>query len=380
MKSTKWIKIFFGLSLLGILFMGGVNYIVDPYGIYKTNIFLNKPEQDKNIRLAKVVKVEELKPVSISLGTSRTEYGYDPNHEYFSKPSYNLAVSAASLYENRLYLEHAIKQGNLKEVILVADWIMFNTKFMTKSYDFEDSFNIENIYKQLFSVDLFRSSLNTIIKQKVKSFYLENGQRDWYFNQENIDKQGGHLKVMNKDEEKYYQKSDFKYNSNIYQDTKKDSFEDFRKILELCYKNSIKLDIIFGPSHIRQWEAFDYYQDIETWYKWKKDVVLFVEKIAKEQEKNPYRIMDFSIYHELTAETVPTNPKEKMKYHWEASHYKKELGDIVLDRLLDISPYKDFGVELNIQNIDNHIQNLREDRVKFIDTEAYRKEVFISKP
>ena len=380
MKSTKWIKIFFGLSLFVVLFVGGVNYIVDPYGIYKTNIFQNKPEQDKNIRLAKVVKVEEFKPFSISLGTSRTEYGYDPNHEYFSKQSYNLAVSAASLYENRLYLEHAIKQGNLKEVILVADWIMFNTKFMTKSYDFEDSFNIENIYKQLFSVDLFRSSLNTIIKQKVKSSYLENGQRDWYFNQENIDKQGGHLKVMNKDEESYYKKSTYKINSNIYQDTKKDSLEDFRKILELCYQNNIKLDIVFGPSHIRQWEAYDYYQDIETWYKWKKDVVLFVEKIADEQEKTPYRIMDFSVYHELTAETVPTNPKEKMKYHWEASHYKKELGDIVLDRLLDISPYKDFGVELNIQNIDNHIQNLREDRVKFIDTEAYRKEVFISKP
>ena len=185
---------------------------------------------------------------------------------------------------------------------------------------------------------------------------------------------------MNKDEESYYKKSDFKYNSNIYQDTKESSFDDFRKILELCYQNNIKLDIVFGPSHIRQWEAYDYYQDIETWYKWKKDVVLFVEKIADEQEKTPYRIMDFSVYHELTAETVPTNPKEKMKYHWEASHYKKELGDIVLDRLLDISPYKNFGVELNSENIDNHIQNLREDRVEFIDTEAYRKEVFISKP
>lgn len=380
MKSTKWIKIFFGLSFFVAILIGGVNYIVDPYGIYKTNIFLNKPEQDKNIRLAKVVKVEEFKPVSISLGTSRTEYGYDPNHQYFSKPSYNLAVSAASLYENRLYLEHAIKQGNLKEVILVADWRMFNDPKMTKSNDFEDFFNTKNIYKQLFSVDLFKSSLNTIIKQKVKSSYLENGQRDWYFNQENIDKQGGHLKVMNKDEKDYYRNSNYKFNSNIYQDTQKSSFEDFRKILELCYKNSIKLDIIFGPSHIRQWEAYDYYQDIETWYKWKKDVILFVEKIGKEQEKNPYRIMDFSIYHELTAETVPTNPKEKMKYHWEASHYKKELGDIVLDRLLDISPYKDFGVELNSENIDFHIQNLREDRVKFIDTEAYRKEVFISKP
>ena len=380
MSSKKFLKIVLGLSFFVAILIGGVNYIVDPYGIYKTNIFQNKPEQDKNIRLAKVVKVEEFKPFSISLGSSRTEYGYDPNHEYFSKPSYNLAVSGASLYENRLYLEHAIKQGNLKEVILVADWRMFNDPKMRKLDDFENSFNVENIYKQLFSVDLFISSFKTIINQKSKSSYLENGQRDWYFNQENIDKQGGHLKVMNKDEESYYKKSTYKINSNIYQDTKKSSFEDFRKILELCYQNNIKLDIVFGPSHIRQWEAYDYYQDIETWYKWKKDVVLFVEKIADEQEKTPYRIMDFSVYHELTAETVPTNPKEKMKYHWEASHYKKELGDIVLDRLLDISPYKDFGVELNIQNIDNHIQNLREDRVKFIDTEAYRKEVFISKP
>ena len=144
------------------------------------------------------------------------------------------------------------------------------------------------------------------------------------------------------------------------------------------YSNSKKKILIIAESHFYPDE--DFYKNIETWYKWKKDVVLFVEKIADEQEKTPYRIMDFSVYHELTAETVPTNPKEKMKYHWEASHYKKELGDIVLDRLLNISPYKDFGVELNIQNIDNHIQNLREDRVKFIDTEAYRKEVFSSKP
>jgi hypothetical protein len=86
--------------------------------------------------------------------------------------------------------------------------------------------------------------------------------------------------------------------------------------------------------------------------------------------------MDFSIYHELTAETVPNNPKEEMKYHWEASHYKKELGDILLDRLLNISPYKDFGVELNSENIDSHIQKLRDDRIKFINIDYYRKEVF----
>ena len=34
MKSTKWIKIFFGLSLIGVLFLGGVNYIVDPLWMF----------------------------------------------------------------------------------------------------------------------------------------------------------------------------------------------------------------------------------------------------------------------------------------------------------------------------------------------------------
>lgn len=34
MKSTKWIKIFFGLSLIGVLFVGGVNYIVDPLWMF----------------------------------------------------------------------------------------------------------------------------------------------------------------------------------------------------------------------------------------------------------------------------------------------------------------------------------------------------------
>ena len=36
--------------------------------------------------------------------------------------------------------------------------------------DFENSFNVENIYKQLFSVDLFISSFKTIINQKKELF------------------------------------------------------------------------------------------------------------------------------------------------------------------------------------------------------------------
>ena len=187
---------------------------------------------------------------------------------------------------------------------------------------------------------------------------------------------GGHLKVMNSEESYYYQSFN---KNNTYKSTNKNSFEDFEEIVRLCYKNGITLDIIFGPSHIRQWESFDYHIGIDVFYKWKKDVVLTVDKIAKEENTTPYRIMDFSVYHELTAEKVPEDPAIEMKYHFEGSHYKEVLANIVLDRLLDKSPYKDFGIELNVKNIDSHLENLRNDRAKYIDTDSYRKNVINEK-
>lgn len=65
--------------------------------------------------------------------------------------------------------------------------------------------------------------------------------------------------------------------------------------------------------------------------------------------------MDFSVYHPFTAEKVPTDKNTKMKYYWESSHYKNELGLIVLDRLVGDSKYEDFGMELNLDNIDTYL-------------------------
>ncbi|MFY4765238.1 hypothetical protein ACOTWG_11125, partial [Aliarcobacter butzleri] len=76
---------------------------------------------------------------------------------------------------------------------------------------------------------------------------------------------------------------------------KKSSFDDFRDILKVCYENNIKLDIVFGPSHIRQWEAFDYYLGIKNFYEWKKNVVKVVDDESKKYEKEPFRVVDFSI-------------------------------------------------------------------------------------
>ncbi len=370
-KNKLWIKILVSSIISIVLLICLVNFVVDPYNLYKMDFYPNKPKQTGQMRLIKLLEIKEKIPVSIVLGTSRADMAIDPTHQYFQQPSYNLSNSGATVYEAKYYVKEAVKLG-VKNILLVADWRMFNDT-MKKTDDFESYFDNLNIYKYLLSYKSFKDSIYTIKNQNLNNFYFSNGLMNDSHMWNSISSQGGHFSVMKKDEKSYYKS----YSSNNkYRDTKKNSFIDFIKILRICYENKINLEIIFGPSHIRQWEAFSYYHDINIWYKWKKDVVLAVNQVAKEKNKNPFRVFDFSVYHDFTAEKVPTDPQVTMKYHWESSHYKKELANIVLDRLLGISPYKDFGVELNIQNIDNYIQKLKDDRVNFIDTKAYRHEIF----
>ena len=374
MSGKKWIKIVLVLSVFFGGFIGSFNYIIDPYGLYNTKYFnFDKIKQSNKMRLIKAIKTKEIKPTSICLGTSRTQYGYDPNHKYFTKSSYNLATSSSSMYENLLNFKYALEQGNLKKVLLVVDYRMFNEPNQKDNQDFEIYFENKSIYSLLFSIDVLKDSLLTIKGGDNTSIYLDNGQREHNHNWKSILKNGGHLATMKKGEKNYYKDYTINY---TYKDTKKKSFPDFEEIVKLCYKNNIELDIIFGPSHIRQWEALNYYLGYDKWLQWKKDVVLSVNKIANQQNKKQFRIMDFSVYHKLTAEKVPTEKNTKMKYHWESSHYKNELGLIVLDILVGDSKFKDFGVKLNLENIDEHLKQQEIKRHKYIDIEKYQIEIF----
>jgi len=52
-----------------------------------------------------------------------------------------------------------------------------------------------------------------------------------------------------------------------------------------------------------------------------------------------------------------------MRWYWETVHYKRELGDLILDRMLRnvrSSEWPDFGMRLEPDNIEAHLAALRE--------------------
>ena len=121
MSGKKWLKIWFIFLTTTIPLVVIFNYLVDPYGIYDSNI-INKPKirQEAKIRLAKAANIQEMKPVSVCLGISRADAAYDVSHPYFPKPSHNVAIAGGTMYENRLYFESLLKNGNLKKSFTCA--------------------------------------------------------------------------------------------------------------------------------------------------------------------------------------------------------------------------------------------------------------------
>jgi len=362
MTYSKWIRVFVVISALLLLPVMAINFLVDPYGIYGVTLFkFDKIKQSEKMRLVKAIRVQEIKPKSVVIGTSRAQFGFDPNHEYFTKPSYNLGVPACSVYESKLYLQWAVHQKNLEQVLLVLDYRMFNDKMKAQN-NFENFFT-SNRYEYLPSYTTFMDSLKTIKGASLYHQCLPNGQFEHSHNWNFILQEGGHFVGMPVKEAKYYRNfsTDFSY-----YDTHRSAFKDFDEIIDLCYKKNIKLEIIFGPSHVRQWEALDKYAGYGNWLKWKKMVVSRVAKSAEENKKTSFRVWDFAIYNEITTEKIPKNKDTAMQYYWDSGHYKNELGLIVLNILTGKKTDHNLSVELNMENIDTHLNRLQQHRLEYL--------------
>ena len=65
---------------------------------------------------------------------------------------------------------------------------------------------------------------------------------------------------------------------------------------------------------------------------WKAEIIASVDKYAKAGMK--VELIDFSGFSAETSEPIPVRgDKTHLAYYWEAGHFKKELGDRMLDRI-----------------------------------------------
>ncbi|MCT7982832.1 hypothetical protein NG796_05945 [Laspinema sp. A4] len=349
------------LTAIFLAMIAGFNGFFDPYEVLGTPTIkrLNqvKREKDIQVRLFKTVAVNKIEAKSLFLGSSRTEFGLDTHHPALrhQQPGYNLAITGGNMYEVRRYFDHAIAtQPEVKEIVLGLDFFMFN-QIRQNTPDFKEH-RLET--RELFGGDVFEillskqaliSSLktfkNSFLRPNNPGFFYADGRRhpdstieQVYFNQGVIPRFRMVLR-------------DFLVRPDLYgiYELSPDYLEDLQAIITTSQQRGIRLHLFISPSHAMQWEAIRVAGLWSEFENWKRAIV------------NLSPIWDFSGYNSMTTEAI-ANP---MQYYIESSHYRKELGDLVLNRILDYQPEtvpSDFGLLLTLTNLETHLEQIRRDR------------------
>jgi len=361
-------QIFIAILIL-ILLIIAFTWVVDPFDIFdspKISHFNdNKPKVGRHSRIHKAIVVQKIKPKILFLGTSRTEEGMDPNNQNFATILvYNCAISAGLPIEYEYYANEAIKNG-AKHIIIGADFFAFYSKDLLHAGFDKEVFNGSVPLKYFLSLDAFESSIKTVGSKKLTE-YLETGRVNPILLQADLNDMGGYRKSFQVNEKKYF----LSHYGNIFSKTQTAHWKAFERILDKAYQNNVKVTVFISPSHARQWEVLDLAQGYKIFEDFKRRVITINEKEAFKNEKQPFVVWDFTGYHQLTSVTVPDDPKAKMQWYWDSSHYTKELGDIILDRMFDGNfsggqSYPGFGAKITTQNVEAHSKKLRSERAKW---------------
>lgn len=349
------------LSLIMILV-----WVVDPFDIFNSpkisHFNENKPKVGRHSRVHKACVLQESKPKIIFMGSSRTEYGIDPDNRNFgTERVYNCAISAGVPVEYEYYADLAMKNG-VEHIIIGTDLFAFYSKDLLHAGFDTEVFNGPIPLRYFLSMDAFQSALKTIGSSKSTSF-LKTGQADSRVLQEELDDVGSYRQSF-LNNEKHYVSGNY---GGGFSKTKAEHWEAFERILDKAHRRNVKVTLFISPSHARQWEALSLAQGEEIFEEFKRKLVSVNEKTALRNKKHPFELWDFTGYGILTAENVPVDSSGTMKWYWDSSHYKKELGDIVLDRMFEGNfsggeKYPDFGVKLTEKTVEDHLKRLRADR------------------
>jgi hypothetical protein len=354
----------------------------------------------------KVAAIEAIQPTGLILGSSRANRALDPTHpSWRAKVVYNLAVPGGNIFETRRFLEHAHGSRPLEQVVLAADFFMFNA-LRADAPDFNNDrlrggpylkymqSRMQETISTLLSFDALSDSVGTIWRQRDPcgpALWLYLTRADGFTGvrtcaRYDVHKIFTHIipafvrpQATLDGETIFYRPYSFENPVNHLR-----SFEEYSKMVQLAYAHGIDLRIVILPVHAWQLEVIWAEGLWPSYERWKRELLAVTSRRA--EGRSPFRVWDFTAYNPMTIEDVPFPGQSGIPMRWfvDPSHPTREFGDRVLDIVLaedgtakSSNPHRQPGVLLTAQTIDDHLAAIRQDRrVYAIQNEVRLNELY----
>lgn len=141
-------------------------------------------------------------------------------------------------------------------------------------------------------------------------------------------------------------------------------------VLVPAYKE--ELEVVISPEHAHQLEISAAIGEWATIENAKRALVeLLADDAAHHVDAAPIPLWDFSGYSSITTESFPEpGSRAEMRFYWDSSHFKDNVGDFILDRLFGVTDPRravpaDFGVPLTADTIETALARVREDQLAY---------------
>lgn len=359
------------ISIFLILFsLAGINYFLDPYGIYNNKWIIKgwndkKPLINTHTRIHKTQKVYLKEYECIFLGTSRVEASmvFNSDDSFIKKycsSYYNAALGSSNIVEMYYMLNLILNHHKPKKIFYGLDFLQFNAMNINFSVMNLDYFN-RPLYTRivyLFSYSMLQDVFRTLkLNEKEENYYDNAG--GWNIEKNYLDKFPGLTlnDIFLITEKSYYHiyYDNFNYNfNNLY------TWDYYKKMLNIINEHpEIEFFIYTNPFHVRLLEVMDMKIQYQSFEDWKKQLIEMNTQYIKNPKSNFY-IYDFSGYNFITTENIDINTKVS-HFFYDTSHAKSSVGELILKYILENNYYEDFGIKLDKISIDSY---LKEQKIK----------------
>ncbi len=352
--------------------VGLFNVFIDPLGVFASprvsSLNAIKPHLDHHRELTRYQEALRLCPDSGIFGNSRAEIGFDPENPAFEAhgmSSFNHAipgVGASTTYRQIIWLQAA--NCLPKTAFLGVEYFDFlggdiPHSLPTLQTDPAPKRDSRFFAESVFSITGLRDSFTTLLLQQSR-YPATSTERGFnpLFNYIPEVAQNGHYALFRQRAEE-----------NIRNWTRKPlrlrpqegGVSEDEVMLDAILANLTQAGsttyLIIYPYHAQIRMIIERLGMGQLFADWKRLVVAIAERHTK--PGNKVQVWDFSGVSPETLEAIPAkgDRQTRLIHYWEAGHFKKQLGDLVIARLL--GSQNNFGIKLDGANIDEWLDEDR---------------------
>ena len=374
-----WAWVMSTAALLIAIF--AVNLVVDPYGLFRIvdvpGLNRIKSQAGERAALFKRAGVERMRPAGLVLGNSRAEIGFDPESPAWpesARPVFNLALPGAGIAAVADELAEALRSTSPRLVVVGLDFLDFRVdpssdeSFTAQPANADSTRGLRDRATALLTLNALADSLATIRAQhqpyatsltdtgfNPKRDYIGVSRREGYY-------------AMFRQRDQENARAYVRGPKSVFQAGKRPApaFDAVDNIIALARARGVALRLVLYPYHVHTLMLFQLTGLWPAYEDWKRELVGRVDAARGTMD---VELWDFTGFSPYTDEQVPRpgDTRTELQWYWEAGHFKKSLGDLLLANMFDKrNNQEQWGRQLTGRNLDELLRQQREAREDYV--------------